>query len=382
MKKIVIAPDSFKGSLSAVEVADCMEEAIRSVFPEVEVVKIPLGDGGEGTAATLTAALSGNLCRCRAHDPLMRPIEASYGLSADRTTAVIEMAAASGLTLLSPAERDPWIASTYGTGELIRDALERGCRRFWIGIGGSATNDAGTGMLQALGFRFLDKEGRALGMGGKILGEIHAVDRSGVLPELRETSFTVACDVDNPFCGERGAAYVFARQKGADEAMIRRLDEGMARFARLVRLTEEVELSDLPGAGAAGGLGGGFVAFLRAELKPGIRLVLDALRFEERARGADLVLTGEGKIDGQTCQGKAPVGVLRASARLGIPVIALGGAVEEVDALCREGFLAVVPIQPGPVPLACAMEPSSARRDLIRTVSQLMRVIGHFEGEA
>ena len=382
MKKIVIAPDSFKGSLSAVEVADCMEEAIRSVFPEVEVVKIPLGDGGEGTAAALTAALGGNLCRCRAHEPLRRPIEASYGLSADRTTAVIEMAAASGLTLLSPAERDPWIASTYGTGELIRDALRRGCRRFWIGIGGSATNDAGTGMLQALGFRFLDKEGRALGMGGKILGEIHAVDRSGVLPELREASFTVACDVDNPFCGERGAAYVFARQKGADEAMIRRLDEGMARFARLVRLTEGVELRDLPGAGAAGGLGGGFVAFLRAEPKPGIRLVLDALRFEERARGADLVLTGEGKIDGQTCQGKAPVGVSRAAARLGIPVIALGGAVEEVDALCREGFLAVVPIQPGPVPLARAMEPSSARRDLIRTVSQLMRVIGYFGGEA
>lgn len=381
MKKIVIAPDSFKGSLSAVEVADCMEEAIRSVFPEVEVVKIPLGDGGEGTAAALTAALGGNLCRCRAHDPLMRPIEASYGLSADGTTAVIEMAAASGLTLLSPAERDPWIASTYGTGELIRDALERGCRRFWIGIGGSATNDAGTGMLQALGFRFLDKEGRTLGMGGKILGEIHAVDRSGVLPELREASFTVACDVDNPFCGERGAAYVFARQKGADEAMIRRLDEGMARFARLVRLTEGVELRDLPGAGAAGGLGGGFVAFLRAELKPGIRLVLDALRFEERARGADLVLTGEGKIDGQTCQGKAPVGVLRAAARLGIPVIALGGAVEEVDALCREGFLAAVPIQPGPVSLARAMEPSSARRDLIRTVSQLMRVIGYFGGK-
>lgn len=378
MKKIVIASDSFKGSVSSMEVAECAELAIHKVFPDCEVMKIPVGDGGEGTVETLITAMDGKAVSCTVHDPLMRPIEAVYGILGDNRTAVIEMATASGLTLVPLPERNPLLTTTYGTGELIKDALDQGCRNFLIGIGGSATNDAGTGMLQALGFRFLDHEGEELGLGGQILDKVRSVDRSLVLPELREATFTVACDVNNPFYGEKGAAYVFARQKGADDAMIRSLDAGLRNLAGVIKRIEAIEIDDIPGAGAAGGLGGGCVAFLRAALKPGIQMVLEALRFDERIQGADLIITGEGKLDKQTCMGKTPYGVLQAGRRQSIPVIVMGGSVEEVEALNQSGFLAVFPLLPYPVSLEQAMDKDFTCQNIMRALEQQLRLIRYY----
>lgn len=378
MKKIVIASDSFKGSVSSMEVAECAELAIHKVFPDCEVMKIPVGDGGEGTVETLITAMDGKAVSCMVHDPLMRPIEAVYGILGDNRTAVIEMATASGLTLVPLPERNPLLTTTYGTGELIKDALDRGCRNFLIGIGGSATNDAGTGMLQALGFRFLDHEGEELGLGGQILDKVCSVDRSVVLPELREATFTVACDVNNPFYGEKGAAYVFARQKGADDAMIRSLDAGLRNLAGVIKRIEAIEIDDIPGAGAAGGLGGGCVAFLRAALKPGIQMVLETLRFDERIQGADLIITGEGKLDKQTCMGKTPYGVLQAGRRQSIPVIVMGGSVEEVEALNQSGFLAVFPLLPYPVSLEQAMDKDFTCQNIKRALEQQLRLIRYY----
>ncbi len=378
IKKIVVASDSFKGSVSSAEVAECAEIAIHRVFPDCEVVKIPVGDGGEGTVETLIAALGGESVSCAVHDPLMRPIEAVYGILGDRRTAVIEMAAASGLTCVTMPERNPLLTTTYGTGELIKDALNRGCRNFLIGIGGSATNDGGTGMLQALGFRFLDKAGNELGSGGQILSQIYTVDRSKVLPQLRESLFTIACDVSNPFYGEQGAAYVFARQKGADDTMIRLLDEGLRNFAEVIERTMGIEVNKISGSGAAGGLGGGFVAFLKGTLKPGIRMVLEALRFDEQIQGADLIITGEGKLDEQTCMGKTPLGVLRAAMEQDIPVIVLGGSVMEVDLLNASGFLAVLPLLPYPVSLEQAMDKDFTKGNIMRALEQQLRVIRYY----
>ena len=375
MRKIVIAPDSFKGSVAAREVADSAERAVREVFPACEVVKIPLGDGGEGTMDALLAALGGERVSCRARDPLSRPLWADYAILEDGRTAIVEMARASGLPLLAPAERDPSRATTYGTGELIRDALERGCRRFLLAIGGSATNDGGTGLLRALGYRFLDGRGEELEPRGAALARIAAVDRSGVSPALREASFTVACDVDNPLYGERGAAEVFARQKGADDAMVRMLDAGLRNYARVIERATGTRVDELPGAGAAGGLGAGLVAFLGAELKPGIQMVLEATRFDERIQGADLIITGEGKLDRQTCMGKAPWGVSRAATRQGIPVIALGGSVEDTPLLNQRGFLAVLSILPAPVSLERAMDKDFTLRNIQRTVEQALRIL-------
>lgn len=378
MKKIVVASDSFKGSITSSEVAECAALAIHKVFPECEVVKIPVGDGGEGTVETLITAMHGKMVDCIVHDPLMRPIEVTYGISGDEKTAVIEMATASGLTLVPPAERNPLLTTTYGTGEMIKDALNLGCRNFLLGIGGSATNDAGTGMLQALGFRFLDKDGEVLGLGGEMLSRICSIDDSDVLPSLRETSFTVACDVNNPFYGEKGAAYVFARQKGADDTMIRLLDDGLRNFATVIKKTGREEIDEIPGAGAAGGLGGGCVAFLKAKLKPGIEMVLDTLHFEERIQGADLIITGEGKLDKQTCMGKTPFGVLQAAQKQNIPVIVLGGSVEETEALIKAGFLAVLPLLPYPVSLEQAMDKDFTSDNIMRAVEQQLRVIQYY----
>ena len=375
MRKIVIAPDSFKGSVAAREVADSAERAVREVFPACEVVKIPLGDGGEGTMDALLAALGGERVSCRVRDPLSRPLWADYAILEDGRTAIVEMARASGLPLLAPAERDPSQATTYGTGELIRDALERGCRRFLLAIGGSATNDGGTGLLRALGYRFLDGRGEELEPCGAALARIAVVDRSGVSPALREASFTVACDVDNPLYGERGAAEVFARQKGADDAMVRMLDAGLRNYARVIERATGTRVDELPGAGAAGGLGAGLVAFLGAELKPGIQMVLEATRFDERIQGADLIITGEGKLDRQTCMGKAPWGVSRAATRQGIPVIALGGSVEDTPLLNQRGFLAVLSILPAPVSLERAMDKDFTLQNIQRTVEQALRIL-------
>jgi glycerate kinase len=382
MKKIVVASDSFKGSVTSLEVAESVEKAIRNVFPDCEVLKIPVADGGEGTTEALVHAMDGKMVSCRVHDPLMNLISAQYGILGDAVTAVIEMASASGLPLVPEDKRNPLLTTTYGTGELIKDALERGCRHFLIGIGGSATNDAGTGMLQALGFRFLDKEGNELKQGGRILQDICSIDNSQRLPQLKEATFTVACDVNNPFSGENGAAFVYARQKGADDEMIRVLDNGLKHFASVIRQQEHKDIDAIPGAGAAGGLGGGFLAFLPTTLKPGIQMVLDALSFEEKIKGADLIITGEGKLDKQTGMGKTPSGVLHAGQKQHIPTIAIGGLIEETEALNRQGFLSVFSIQPGAVTLQQAMNKDFAMQNIERTITQFLRIIRHYHNDA
>ena len=378
MKKIIIASDSFKGSVSSIEVANSTEKAVNAVFPDCEVVKIPVADGGEGTTEALVHAMEGRMVSCNVHDPLMNVINAGYGISGDGKTAVIEMASASGLPLVPVDKRNPLFTTTYGTGELIKDALEKGCRQFLIGIGGSATNDAGTGMLQALGFRFFDNKGEELGQGGKIVGSICSIDDSNALPQLKESAFTIACDVNNPFSGENGAAFIYARQKGADDEMIRLLDNGMKHFAALIKKEKGIDVDNIPGAGAAGGLGGAFITFLPAQLKPGIEMVLDALYFEEQIKGADLIITGEGKLDKQTSMGKTPSGVLLAARKQNIPVIAIGGSIEETEELNNHGFLSVLSIQPGVVTLEQAMQKESAMNNITRTLKQYLQGIKHF----
>ncbi len=374
MKKIVIASDSFKGSLSSAMVAESVERGIRAVFPECEVRRMYIADGGEGTVEALVDSTGGERVRCTVSDPLGRPVEAVYGVfGADG--AVMEMSAASGLALLTRQERNPMKTSTRGTGEMIRHALDRGCRRLLVGIGGSATNDAGTGMLQALGFRFLDAAGRELGQGGEILGRIAEIDVAGVPAEVFEASYTVACDVTAPFFGPTGAAYVFAPQKGATPEMVAELDAGLAHLAGVVKKFNGADIAELPGAGAAGGLGGGFSALLGARLVSGIEMVLGAIGFADAIADADLIITGEGKLDAQTAMGKAPRGVLDAAHRAGVPVVAIGGAVESVDELNRQGFAAVFPIVPGPVSLERAMAEEQARANVERTVEQIMRTI-------
>lgn len=378
MKKIVLAFDSFKGSLRSEEAAECARAAVGRVFPGCETVVAVVADGGEGTAEAIVRALGGSRRTVRVHDPLMRPVEVQYGLVDDGRTAVMEMAAACGLTLLSPGERNPWRTSTYGLGEMIADALRAGCRKFLIGIGGSATNDGGCGMLRALGFRLLDADGRELDGAGGSLERLHAIDDRGVPGVLRDAEFLVACDVDNPLCGPQGAAHVFAPQKGADPQMTERLDRGLLRFADVAERYNGLPVAGLPGAGAAGGLGAGMCSLLHARLVPGIEMLLGAMDFDRMIAGADLILTGEGRLDEQTLHGKVPCGILRAARRQRIPVIALGGSVACAERLVAEGFAAVFPIVPGPVPLAEAMLPERAGANLGNTVEQILRTIRTF----
>lgn len=371
MKRITIAIDSFKGSLSSREVADAFEAGLRERIADCEVRKVSIADGGEGTVEALVETLNGNYVEARVADPLGRPIAARYGVIDGGTTAVMEMSAASGLPLLTPEERNPLLTSTYGTGEMIAHALDRGCRKFLVGIGGSATNDGGTGMLRALGFRFLDCEGAELAGGGEILERIATIDSSAVRKELSECKFIVACDVTNPLYGKEGAAYVFAPQKGADAAMVERLDQGLRTYARAIERFNGVQVDTIAGAGAAGGLGGGFKALLGARLERGIDMVLSAMHFEQIIAGSDLVVTGEGRIDRQTTMGKAPSGVLRKATAQGIPTIAIGGAVQPCKELDESGFAAVLPIVAGPIALDVAMQHDVATANVRRTAAQI-----------
>jgi glycerate kinase len=368
MKKIVIASDSFKGSLSSAEVASAIERGIRKILPRCKVVSLPVADGGEGTVEAMIAATNGKQVKCNVHDPLMNIIEAQYGILGDNKTAIIEMSAASGLPLVPLEKRNPMETTTYGTGELIKDAIAKGCTHLLIGIGGSATNDAGTGMLQALGFRFRDKDGEELKQGGKILEHISNIDYSQVNKQILDSTYTIACDVTNPFSGMKGAAYVFAPQKGADATMAEKLDKGLKNFASVIQTTLHKDIENIAGAGAAGGMGGAFVAFLNAELKPGVDMVLNTLDFDKQIEDADLIITGEGKLDKQTAMGKTPMGVLNAGKKQDIPVVAIGGLVEDKEILEALGFDAVLPILSHPVPLARAMEKEFAQENIIRTI--------------
>lgn len=372
--KIVIAPDSFKGSLSALEVCDNIEKGIKKVFENAEIIRVPMSDGGEGTVQSLVDATGGKLINLKVKDPLMRTIDAFYGILGDDNTAVIEMAAASGITLLSNEERNPMLTTTYGTGEIILHALDMGCRNFIIGIGGSATNDGGAGMLHALGVKLLDKNGYEIPFGGGNLDKLQTIDISEIDSRIELCNIVAACDVDNPLCGEKGASVIFGPQKGADENMIITLDKNLSHYAAMVEKFLGISILDYPGAGAAGGLGGGLLAFLNAKLQPGINIVIETTELEDKLKNADLVITGEGMIDYQTQYGKTPYGVAILAKRYNIPVIAIAGGIgRDAKELYPKGFDSIFSIVDKPMTLEEAIENSATL--LQDAAERIMRVI-------
>lgn len=374
--RIVIAPDSFKGSISAQGAAEAMGRGVRAVFPDAELRLVPIADGGEGTVDALVGATGGRIVETRATGPLGEPVLAPWGVLGDGDTAVVEVAAASGLSLVPPERRDPRITTTRGTGELVRAALDAGHRKLVLGIGGSATTDGGAGLARALGVRFLDPAGRELPEGGAALARLERIDLSGLDPRLSEAEILVACDVDNPLTGPRGAAAVYGPQKGATPEAVAELDLALARFARVGAIATGRDVGAVPGAGAAGGLGAGLLLFTRARLRPGVEIVLEATRFEALLEGAALVLTGEGRTDFQTAMGKAPVGVAAVARRRRVPVVCLsGGLGEGADEVLAHGVDALSGIVPGPMPLEAAMRAAPALLEAAAArVCRLVRV--------
>lgn len=369
--KVVISIDSFKGSLSSNRAADAVEQGILNVFKNAEVVKVPIADGGEGTVD----ALCDNRICVNVHGPLNDIITAEYGITNDGV-AVIEMAAASGLPLVPIDKRNPMYTTTYGVGELILDAINRGCRRFIIGIGGSATNDGGTGMLSALGFEFLDEFGKPISLGAIGLKDLCSIDISKALPVLSECSFEIACDVKNPMCGQNGCSYVFAAQKGANFYEIEQMDIWLENYSKKVQSIFEHSTPDFEGAGAAGGLGFAFSSFLKAKLNPGIEIVMKLVKLEEKINGADFVVTGEGKLDGQSIMGKTPIGVAALAKKHNIPVIAFCGCLGDNANLCNEyGIDAYFSILKEITTLESALKSECAFDNLKNTVEQIFRLI-------
>ena len=355
--RIVIAPDSFKGSVSALCVAEALARGVLKVFPGAEVRKVPIADGGEGTVEALVSATGGQLKTAQVSGPLGEMRTAQWGILGDASTAVIEMAAASGLPLVAAGQRDPRITCTYGTGELIRAALDAGLRRIIVGIGGSATNDGGSGMARALGARFLAQDGSQLPPGGGALVRLSQIDITDLDPRLLDAEIMVACDVDNPLCGPRGASAVFGPQKGATAEMVQELDAALGRFADCARAASGRNVATLAGAGAAGGLGAGLMFFTPARLKPGVDIVLDAVGFADLVKDAAFVITGEGRTDFQTAYGKAPVGVARMAKQFGVPVFCIsGGLGDGADDVLAQGIDAVMSICKRPLSLEECMQ--------------------------
>lgn len=374
--KVVIAIDSLKGSLSSMEAGMAIKDGILAAKPDAEVIVKPLADGGEGTTDALIEGMNGERIDLTVTGPMHTPVDAYYGYLKDTNTAVMEMASAAGITLVPDSEKNPLLATSYGVGEMINDAIQRGCRNFIIGIGGSVTNDGGIGMLKALGVRFLDENGEDAGEGGQALAKVARIDVSGMNPLLKECHIQIACDVNNPLCGENGSTYVYGPQKGVTEDMKKTLDEAMAHFARVTSETLENDYMNIPGAGAAGGLGYAFLAYTGAALTPGIELILDAVELEEELSGADVVVTGEGRLDFQTAMGKAPVGVARLAKKYNAKVIAFAGSVtKEATACNKEGIDAFFPILRGVCTLAEAMDPVAARNNMTATVEQVFRLL-------
>jgi len=372
--RIVVAPDSFKGSLSAVAVAQAMEQGILSVFPEAEVIKVPIADGGEGTIEALIVATGGQMIVEKVMGPLGENIEACFGILGDGETAVIEMAAASGLPLVPQEKRDPRITTTYGTGQLITAALDRGIRKLIIGIGGSATNDGGMGMARALGVKFLDGVGNFLPSGGAALEQLVAIDVSQIDSRLAETTIVVACDVDNPLCGPRGASAVYGPQKGATIEMVAELDAALARYATIAKKATGKDIAECPGAGAAGGLGAGFLFFTNALLRTGVDIVLEAVRFSEIVKTANFVITGEGCTDFQTAYGKAPVGVARIAKSHQVPTLCLSGSLgTRYEEVLQCGISGLMNIIPRPMNLAECM--TDAPELIQRATARLCQVV-------
>ncbi|QSB49220.1 glycerate kinase [Parageobacillus toebii] len=371
--KVIIAPDSFKESLSALEVANAIEKGFRDIFPEAEYVKIPMADGGEGTVQSLVDATGGRIVKTEVTGPLGDRVQAFFGMLGDGKTAVIEMAAASGLHLVPSEKRNPLVTTTRGTGELILAALDEGAEHIIIGIGGSATNDGGAGMIQALGGRLLDRHGKEIGPGGGSLSELADIDLSGLDQRLKCVKIEVACDVDNPLTGPKGASAVFGPQKGATPEMVATLDNNLKHYADVIERVLGKQVKDIPGAGAAGGLGAGLLAFLEAKLKRGVEIVLETVNFHERIQGASLVITGEGRIDRQTIFGKTPIGVAKAAKRYNIPVIAIAGSVsDDSDVVRSYGIDALYSIVPGIIPIEKAL--ANARYYVTQTARNIAAV--------
>ena len=374
--KVVIAIDSLKGSLSSMEAGMAIKDGILAAKPDAEVIVKPLADGGEGTTDALIEGMNGERIDLTVTGPMHTPVDAYYGYLKDTNTAVMEMAYSAGITLVPDSEKNPLLATSYGVGEMINDAIQRGCRNFIIGIGGSVTNDGGIGMLKALGVRFLDENDEDAGEGGQALAKVARIDVSGMNPLLKECHIQVACDVNNPLCGENGSTYVYGPQKGVTEDMKKTLDEAMAHFARVTSETLENDYLNTPGAGAAGGLGYAFLAYTGAALTPGIELILDAVGLEEELSSADVVVTGEGRLDFQTAMGKAPVGVARLAKKYNAKVIAFAGSVtKEATACNKEGIDAFFPILRSVCTLAEAMDPVAARNNMTATVEQVFRLL-------
>lgn len=358
--KIIVAPDSFKGSMTSIQAADAIEKGIKkaafSCKKNVEVIKVPMADGGEGTVEAIVSANGGRIIETEVLDPLGRQIKSFFGLLPDNT-AVIEMAAASGLNLLSAKERDPMKTTSYGTGQLIKVALDYGCRQIIIGLGGSATNDGGVGMCQALGVRFLDKEGKEIGFGGGELSKIAKIDISSLDSRINEADITIASDVDNPLCGPNGASAVYGPQKGASPEMVDVLDENLKHFATVVHEQLGINILNVPGSGAAGGMGASLMAFCGAKLHSGINLVMGLVRMEEKIKEADMVITGEGSTDYQTLFGKVPFGIAKIAKKYNKPVVCISGAlVEGYEKLYNEGIQALFSIVNRPMSLEEAMD--------------------------
>ncbi|MEI9693235.1 glycerate kinase [Atlantibacter hermannii] len=351
--KIVIAPDSWKESLSALEVATAIEDGFRQIFPDAEVVKIPMADGGEGTVEAMVAATQGRIVTLSVTGPLGEPVEAFYGLSGDEKQAFIEMAAASGLESVPTARRDPRITTSWGTGELIRHALDASVRHIIIGLGGSATNDGGAGMVQALGAGLLDAQGEQIAGGGEALSQLERIATRRLDPRLAECRIEVACDVTNPLTGEEGATAVFGPQKGATPEMVRQLDEALTHYGKIIERDLDKSVLTLKGGGAAGGMGVALYAFCGAELRQGVEIVTEALSLDAAVRHADLVITGEGRIDSQTIHGKVPIGVARVAKRYDIPVIGIAGSLTtDVGVVYDHGLDAIFSV----IPRICTLD--------------------------
>lgn len=374
--KVVIAIDSFKGSLTSMEAGNAAALGVLRALPGAEIIVKPLADGGEGTVEALVEGLGGKTETVRVTGPLGTPVDALYGCLLDSRTAVLEMAKAAGLPLIPPGQKDPLSATSCGVGEMILDAAGRGYRNFIIGIGGSATNDGGLGMLRALGFRFLDASGQDVGEGGRALSHISRIVTDTASPLLRDCRFQVACDVTNPLCGENGATYIYGPQKGVTPATRVVLEQGMQHYARLSSLTVGRDHSSAPGAGAAGGLGFAFLSYLNASLIPGVRLILDAIHLEDELQDADIVLTGEGRLDAQTAMGKAPAGVAELAKKYGVKVVAIAGSVTKDALACNPaGIDAFFPVVRGITTLEEAMCPENARENITDTVEQIFRLL-------
>ncbi|NKF05819.1 glycerate kinase [Clostridium gasigenes] len=374
--KFILAPDSFKESMSSKEACDAMERGIKKIIPEAECIKVPMADGGEGTVEALIGATNGTFHKVNVIAPLGNKVEAVFGILGNKKTAVIEMASASGIQLVKREERNPLITTTFGTGQLIKAALDLGVKHIVVGIGGSATNDGGAGMIQALGGKLLDRKGEEISFGGGALGNLDRIDISELDLRLKDTVIEVACDVTNPLVGETGASAVFGPQKGATEEMVKELDNNLLHFSRIIKETLGKDVAYIEGAGAAGGLGAALLSFLNAELKRGIDLIINHTELKEKIKGADFVFTGEGAIDNQTIYGKTPMGVAKVAKEQGVKTIAFAGKVGEgVDNLYAIGITSIFSIMQGVSNLDNALKDGKENLELaVENVVRLMNI--------